>query len=248
MALTLRNGFHRKSLLNCDVFNAHRTALIAPHPLSVLAMLALFFLSLGVEASAQSDCGKVCTWEFWDSATPEEIEAALSVVAVTARDAEGRTALHLAARNGTYENISILLDAGADVHARTEFGWTPLHYAASATQENIVALLKAGAAANARGDFGGTPLHIAAAEGTPESLLSLLEAGSEVNARSEWGVTPLHVAAAEGTPELVMALLNAGADATLRRTDGKTPFDIAKENEDLVGTGAYWELNDARFK
>ena len=27
----------------------------------------------------------------------------------------------------------------------------------------------------------------------------------------------------------------------------ETPFDLAKENEALVGTDAYWSLNDAKF-
>ena len=43
-------------------------------------------------------------------------------------------------------------------------------------------------------------------------------------------------------------LLDAGADATAVNEDGETPFDLAKDNEALVGTDAYWALNDARFE
>ena len=43
-------------------------------------------------------------------------------------------------------------------------------------------------------------------------------------------------------------LLDAGADATAVNEDGETPFDLAKDNEALVDTDAYWALNDARFE
>ena len=50
------------------------------------------------------------------------------------------------------------LDAGADVMARTEDGWTPLHIAAEyGTPEIIQALLDAGADAKAKDIFGHTP-------------------------------------------------------------------------------------------
>lgn len=209
---------------------------------------ALVFLLLGVEASAQGDCGQVCTAEFWESATPDEIEAALNVVSVTARDAQGYTALHRAARMGATENIVALLDAGADVHARTALGWTPVHSAALSDNQNIILLLEVGAEVNARDILGAVPLHYAAAGGTVEGMLSLLEAGAEVNVQSNYGMTPLHIAAMAGTPALIMTLLNAGADATLTNTDEKTPFDLAKDNEELRGGEAYWALNDARFK
>ena len=49
-------------------------------------------------------------------------------------------------------------------------------------------------------------------------------------------------------PDAITVLLKAGADATAVRNDGKTPFDLAKDNEALTGTAAYWALSDARFK
>ena len=56
-----------------------------------------------------------------------------------------------------------LLEAGADLEARNENGWTPLHKAArySGHPGRIVALLKAGADLEARTELGNTPWDLA---------------------------------------------------------------------------------------
>ena len=57
-----------------------------------------------------------------------------------------------------------MLDAGADLNARTKLGATPLHLAAAFNQKPTVltALLNAGADLNTRDKDGFTPLHVAA--------------------------------------------------------------------------------------
>ena len=42
-------------------------------------------------------------------------------------------------------------------------------------------------------------------------------------------------------------LADAGADAKARTKAGETPWDLAKENNAIKGTDAYWRLNDERF-
>ena len=113
----------------------------------------------------------------------------------------------------------------------------------------VAALLDAGADVNARGDFGWTPLHRAAVVNTnPAKVAALLDAGANLETRGENGMTPLHRAAFRGNPAVVEALLDAGADIAARDENGDTPFDLAKGNDDLRGTAAYWRLNDARFE
>ena len=75
------------------------------------------------------------------------------------------TPLHWAARgNENPAVIAALVDAGADLKARTEGGLTPLHWAARGNENPavIAALLDAGADLKARTEGGLTPLHWAA--------------------------------------------------------------------------------------
>ena len=83
---------------------------------------------------------------------------------------------------------------------------------------------------------------------SPDVITALLEAGASINDRNNYGDTPLMYAAQyNSNPEVITALLKAGADATIKNRWNKTAFDYAKKNEDLKGTSAYWELNNARF-
>lgn len=89
-----------------------------------------------------------------------------------ARDGgKGYTPLYRAAGpdrdNGSV--IRVLLEAGADIEAKTIYGYTctPLHgaaYRCIASSDNMRAFLKGGASINARERDGGTPLHIACFE------------------------------------------------------------------------------------
>ena len=87
------------------------------------------------------------------------------------------------------------LDAGTNVNAVDDDGWTPLHYAAGmGTLENIQVLLEAGGNINAANDDG-TPLHPASWYGSLENIKALLVAGADVMARDNDGWIPLHYAA-----------------------------------------------------
>ena len=94
----------------------------------------------------------------------------------------------------------------------------------------------------------GQSLFDVASNGTPEEIQSALRAGAEINDRNEDGMSPLMFAAGTNqNPEVISALLYAEADAILQNDSSKTVFDYAKENEDIMGTAAYWELDNKRF-
>ena len=88
---------------------------------------------------------------------------------IEARDKNDSTPLHWAAATGKAETINALLEAGADIEAKSNPNGliddlTPLHYAARlGSAENVTALLDAGADPLARAEGGFTPFELAAA-------------------------------------------------------------------------------------
>ncbi len=126
--------------------------------------------------------------------------------------------------------------------------WNTVEFFEVATPADVSRCLVAGADLEARTEWGSTPLHFAAGSGPPETVEALVEAGADLEARDEWGNTPLHLAAMSGPLETVQVLLDAGADPGAQDKNGKFPFDLIREDSPLIGTGAYWRLNDARWK
>ena len=98
-------------------------------------------------------------------------------------------------------------------------------------------------------EYEDTPLHAAARDDDLTRVRSLVEAGAAVDARSNNGSTPLMFAAANSTtPEIVQLLLDKGANALLKNWAGERAIDLAKKNEALMGTPAYWKLHDRSFE
>ena len=65
--------------------------------------------------------------------------------------------------NGHVDAIRALKEAGADVSAKDEHGWTPMHWAAgNGHVDAIKALKEAGADVSAKANDGRTPMHWAA--------------------------------------------------------------------------------------
>ena len=112
----------------------------------------------------------------------------------TAHSTDGFTALHLAVFFGHPETAQALIEAGAEVSARTK---------------------------NA---FDNQPLHAATASSKAQSRLAcvrvLVEAGAPVNERQSGGFTPLMSAAQHGDDLIVDLLLAAGADTDLEDDEG----------------------------
>ena len=83
---------------------------------------------------------------------------------------------------GAAEVAELLLDAGADVNARSanDFDVLPLHSACAGNHDEVVAvLIAAGADVNARQSGGYTPLHGAAQNGADVTVDRLLAAGAD---------------------------------------------------------------------
>ena len=132
--------------------------------------------------------------------------------------------------------ISALIDAGANVSARTEDELTPLILASEHGRSPDVVhhLIEAGADVNAvgmqEGREGWTPLLYAL--NSPYKSFSIVKelvlANADVNVAAPNGYTPLFFALNLGDdPACVELLLNAGADAEARDRDNNKLFDCA---------------------
>lgn len=76
--------------------------------------------------------------------------------------------------------IDLLLDRGADINAKSSFGLTALHEAASQGNKEVVSrLIERGADVNAKDSIESTPLHCAIGEGNSFSYSAILEPGRQ---------------------------------------------------------------------
>jgi uncharacterized protein len=130
--------------------------------------------------------------------------------AVAARSPDGWPPLHLAAFFGHGDALDALLEAGADVRARStnDEANTALHAAlAGARSHRIVSrLLAGGADVNARAGGGHTPLHIAAFHDDVALVNVLLAHGAAAEARDDQQRTPLAIAEATGQAQVARRL------------------------------------------
>lgn len=142
-------------------------------------------------------------------------------------NSKGITPLHVVAQEGHVAVAQLLLQNGANLHARYDDLWTPLHLAAQNGHLEMTTLLinYGGRVIGPNEDF--TPLHFAAQEGYLDIAQLLLTHDADVRARYQNGWTPLHLAAQEGHTLMVTLLLENGALINAMPAQGFTPLHSA---------------------
>ena len=158
---------------------------------------------------------------------------------IRSSDANGRTALHIAAAYGDVAKIDWLLSHGAIINALKHDLESPLHEAAWEGQEAAIkALLKQGANMEQSNKFGLTALHISSWKGHHDITKCLLNHGANVNALNQHSWTPLHYAVKFNRPEVAQLLLDAGANLYAKENKHQqSPLEMARERnaKDIVG-------------
>lgn len=127
----------------------------------------------------------------------------------------GQTALHVAARGSDPGVVAGLVDAGANVSARTPSGATALLIALQSRKKEAVQiageLVVAGAGKDIADAAGRTPLMAAAETGDRTRLSFMLGVGADVDKRDGEGNSALSIVARQGRDDLLELLLDRGA-------------------------------------
>ena len=152
-------------------------------------------------------------------------------IAIDAADANGRTALHVAASSGHRQIVGYLLDAKAQTRTVDAQKNTPLADAVRSKHDAVAQLLRE----HDRDleldlpDDGGNAVQLinAAFNLDLEQIRRLVRFGVSVNDRDYDGRTALHIAASEGWVEVVDYLLKADADVNVIDRFGGSPLTDA---------------------
>ena len=143
---------------------------------------------------------------------------------VVTRDSMGNTPLHWAVTLGDAEAIDLLVEAGADLHAVSKDGSTPLSNAVRSKFSSptiCIQLLEYGADVHQVIRHNESILTVAARRGYIPMTKVLLDAGAAVDGVKD-GIPPLANRSVAITPGHVEQLLCAGADINARDSDGET--------------------------
>jgi ankyrin len=144
----------------------------------------------------------------------------------------GQTALMWAVAESHQDVVDILVENGADVHARSKRGSTPLLFAARAGDlESARALIAAGADVNEAEPPLPLPENADLNEMLPGGNSVLLLASASMSATSGFEYTL--AVKPSGHEELAMFLLNKGADVSKTDTIGTTPLHAAVQTGKL---------------
>ena len=151
---------------------------------------------------------------------------------VADRDKNGDTPLHLACLHGQLAAAQALIDAGADVNAKNNYGaFTPgdlWNVFSSNNHQDPVTLLSVHGVDARDMKNGYTALDLVLFATRHKELLQLLVAkGADVNTQASSGATPLFFAVLRDQPDDVKFLIDKGANLNAADAYGDTILDAA---------------------
>jgi ankyrin repeat protein len=151
---------------------------------------------------------------------------------VSSKDGNGDTPLHVAALHGQVQAAQALVDAGADVNAKNNYGaFTPgdlWGVYSSNNHQDPVTLLSVHGVDTKDMQNGYTPLDLAIMSVKHKDLVKLLvDKGANVNAQASSGATPLFWAVLRDQKDDAQFLLDHGANVNATDAYGDTILDSA---------------------
>lgn len=211
----------------------HEAARVNPNPRAIYTPgIVGALLEAGADVAARDDRERTALHATWQNSRADRawLDPWINTEAVTqllaagadplALNQRGQAAAPGACRNwhldvfsrvATRADYAACLEAGSDLNARDENGYTVLHHATVITDTAVVTLLlEAGADPGVRSYDDHTPLHFALRHRNNAVAAILVRAGADVNAAENDDITPLHLAAYDSA--VTTLLLEAGAD------------------------------------
>lgn len=162
-----------------------------------------------------------------------------------ARDATGKTPMHLASEKKQLKTIQTLLALNADLTITDHKGYNIIHSAISAKwdRDSFLTLLNDPRLVrttlfNMADNEGLHPLHLAAKLDQIQTVKSLYGRGVDLTSKDKNGNTALHYAALYSEKNLdLIWWLGEQAETLLeqKNTEGKTPFDISTLRSEIIG-------------
>jgi ankyrin repeat protein len=222
------------------------TALIHASGLG-LEEIVQFLLQQGADTKIAAKGGATALWAAISQSHTEILRILLEFGAHTNQMVAGYPPLNLACLSGYPEQVSLLLEYGADVTLVDMHGHNALHACAAFLSSEkarldavilVDVLVRAGVETDHADSLGLTPLHLLCGanlqktqklkEGLVLSALDrLLQEQLQVDAIDARGFTALHHVAARGYNQLIERLLIAGADRNRRDNLGRSAYDFA---------------------
>ncbi|MCP4438373.1 MAG: hypothetical protein GY810_05460 [Aureispira sp.] len=128
---------------------------------------------------------------------------------------------------GRFDLAKLLVEHGADIHKKGNYGRSPLHYAATSKEgaKLVQWLIDKGVDVNSKNSAGDNPLFelISSKRGSAEACKILITNGIDLNAKTN-GQPILHWAAFCGASKVLEALLDSGLDINTKDKYGYTPL------------------------
>ena len=211
------------------------------------AEIVNYFLGKNVDANKVDKEGNTPLIKAAASRETAVLEQLLAVTKnINAKNIKGESALTIAVKSGTPENVALLLNKGADVNVTDKDGNNLGVYLiqsyrpeASKGQDPLEAKIKLlqdkGLNLSTPQKDGNTLYHLAVVKNDLTLLKKLAALNIDVNAKNKDGMTALHKAAMISKDDSILKyLLSIGAKKDINTEFDESAYALAKENESFT--------------